>query len=439
MKSIALAFRYLWSRPLAALLNLLLLTLGLASITFVVLVSHQVNRAFDRDLAGIDAVVGAKGSPLQLIMAAVFQIDVPPGNVPLAQVQKLAALPQLERVIPLALGDSYRGYRLVGTTAAYLDHYRVRVAQGELWRRSMHAVIGAEVAKATGMQPGAKFSAVHGFSATGDTHDEAPFEVMGVLAPCNCVLDRLILTTVESVWRLHEKKPEAKPGLRLAPSFSMAPPAAASAPDAAASAPLAAASAVDAGAAGSEEKPEQPQPEVTAALVTYKSAQAAAGFVRYVNTQTTMQAASPRVEVDRVLRLMGVGTEVLRGLGAVLLLTAALSVFVALWNAVRERRMDLAMLRMLGATPTKVSVLLLCEAFWLALLASILGLALGHGLTAIVGYLLQAQQSLPVTGAQWVAAEAWIPFAALVTALIAALTPAISAYRLDAATMLNVR
>jgi putative ABC transport system permease protein len=435
MKSIALAFRYLWSRPLAALLNLLLLTLGLASITFVVLVSHQVNRTLEKDLGGVDAVVGAKGSPLQLIMAGVFQIDQPPGNVPLAQVQKLAALPQVGHVIPLALGDSYRGFRIVGTTAAYLDHYRVRVAQGELWRRPLHAVIGTEVARDTGLQPGSRFTAVHGFSADGDPHDDSPFLVMGVLAPCNCVLDRLVLTTVESVWRLHEKRQGQ--GLRLAPSFSMAPAAAASAAEGAASA-----SAVPADgepAVVTQGRSQEPQPEVTAALVTYKVPQGAAAFLKYVNTQTTMQAASPRVEVDRVLRLLGVGTEVLRGLGAVLLLTAALSVFVALWNAVRERRMDLAMLRMLGATPTKVSVLLLCEAFWLALLASALGLALGHGLTAVVGYLLQAQQSIPITGWHWVAEEVWIPIAALVVALVAATTPAISAYRLDAATMLNVR
>ena len=108
-------------------------------------------------------------------------------------------------------------------------------------------------------------------------------------------------------------------------------------------------------------------------------------------------------------------------------------------NAVRERRADLAMLRMLGATPAKVAALLLCEALWLAVLASVLGLALGHGLTALVGYLLEAQRSLPVSGRIWVSAEAWIPVAAVAVATLAALIPAVSASRVDVAQLLNSR
>jgi putative ABC transport system permease protein len=123
----------------------------------------------------------------------------------------------------------------------------------------------------------------------------------------------------------------------------------------------------------------------------------------------------------------------------VLLLTGALGVFIALWNAVRERRADLAMLRMLGATPARLLWLLLCEALWLALLASVLGLAAGHGLTALVGRVLEAQGSLPITGWLWLGNEALVPLAALSIAGIAALIPALGAYRVDAAHLLNSR
>ena len=119
-KTAALAWRYLWSRPLAAALNLLLLTLGLAAITLVLLVSTQLDRAFERDLEGIDLVVGAKGSPLQLILAGVFHIDVPTGNIPLQEVQALQQNPLVAQVVPLSLGDSYQGYRIVGTTPDYV-------------------------------------------------------------------------------------------------------------------------------------------------------------------------------------------------------------------------------------------------------------------------------------------------------------------------------
>jgi len=400
MKTIALAFHYLWSRPLSAMLNLLLLTLGLASITFVLLTSEQIDRAFQRDLAGIDLVVGAKGSPMQLILAGVFHIDVPPGNIALSDVQELRRQPQVARLIPLSLGDSFRGFRIVGTTTDYLAHYKMTMAQGDAWTRPMQAVLGAQVARAIGMVTGDTFMGNHGLGGGGHAHGEHSYRVSGVLAPCGCVVDRLILTSLDSVWQVHEK-----------------------------------AMATD----DADRKALEAEREVTMALVTYKSPLAAVTFPRYVNSSTGMQAAAPAVEVSRLLRMMGVGSEVLRGVGAVLLLTAALSVFIAFWNAVRERRADLAMLRMLGATPAKVAALLLCEALWLAVLASLLGLAAGHGLTAVVGYLLEAQRSLPVTGRIWVPQEAWIPVAALGVATLAALIPAVSAYRVDVAQLLNAR
>ncbi len=401
MKELAsLSLRYLLSRPLTAALNLLLLTLGLASITFVLLVSAQVDRAFERDLAGIDAVVGAKGSPLQLILAGVFHIDVPPGNIALADVKALEANPQVAQLIPLSLGDSFRGFRIVGTTPGYITHYGAQFAQGALWAGSMQAVAGAQAAKAAGLAPGVKFTGSHGLGGGGHAHGDTPYTVAGVLAPCGCVLDRLVLTATESVWQVHEK-----------------------------------ATAVD----EDDRKALQAEREITLALIRYKSPLAAVTFPRFVNTTTDMQAAAPAVEVTRLLRMLGVGTDVLRGFGAVLLLAATLSVFIALWSAVRERRADLALLRMLGAPPHRVAALLVFEALWLALLASVLGLALGHLLTGLVGWLLQAERSLPVTGWFWVPAEAWVPVAAAVVAAVAALIPALSARRVDVAQLLNTR
>jgi putative ABC transport system permease protein len=400
LKTLALAWRYLWARPLAAVLNLVLLTLGLASITFVLLVSEQVTRAFQRDLAGIDLVVGAKGSPLQLILAGVFHIDVPPGNIALEDVQALARQPMVAQLIPLSLGDSFRGARIVGTTPDYLKHYGVSLAEGRVWTQAMEAVVGAHAAQQAGLRAGAAFVGTHGLGAGGESHGNTPYRVTGVLAPCGCVLDRLILTGLESVWKVHEKVMATDEEDRKALEANR---------------------------------------EVTMALVRYRSPLAAATFPRYVNTQTEMQAAAPAIEVTRLLRMLGVGSEVLQGIGAILLLTAALSVFIALWTAVRERRADLAMLRMLGAPPWKVAALVLLEAVWLALLASVLGLLAGHALAALVGSVLAAQQSLPLSGWQWIAAEAWIPLAALMAAGAAALLPAASAYRVDVAQLLQSR
>jgi putative ABC transport system permease protein len=400
MTMAGLAWRYLWSRPLQALLNLLLLTLGLASVTFVLLVSEQIERAFERDLAGIDAVVGAKGSPMQLILSGVFHIDVPPGNIALSDVLELRLHPQVAQVIPLSMGDTYQGYRVVGTTPDYIAHYGAALSQGKPWSSAMQAVLGSRVAQATRLKVGDSFSGSHGLGQGGQEHGDHPYRVVGVLGRCACVLDRLILTGTESVWQVHEKSSTTTE---------------------------------------EDRKLMESEREVTMALIRYKTPLAAVTFPRYVNASTAMQAAAPAVEVSRLLRMLGVGTDVMKAFGGVLLLMAGLSVFIALWNAVRERRSDLAMLRMLGARPGRVAGLVMCEALWLALLACAVGLPAGHGLTSLVGYTLDAQRSVSVSGWVWVPAEAAVLLLAWLVALLAAWLPAIAAYRVDVSQLLETR
>ncbi|HEY1103443.1 MAG TPA: ABC transporter permease [Burkholderiaceae bacterium] len=397
MKTAALAWHYLWARPLVAALNVLLLALALASVTLVLLVGTQIDRAFGRDVAGIDVVVGAKGSPMQLILSGVFHLDVPTGNVPLAEVQRLQRHPQVETLIPLALGDSFRGFRIVGTTPDYIAHYAVPMVQGRAWAAPMEAVLGADVAQRAGgaqaLRPGDRFTGSHGL-AGGHDHGDAPYTVAGVLAPCGCVLDRLVLTDLASVWQVHEGPDDSTLG------------------------------AEDRAALAAER-------EVTVALIRYHTPLAAVSFPRFVNTTTRMQAAAPAVEITRLLRMVGVGTDVLRAFGVVLLAIAGLSVFIALWHAVRERRSDLALLRMLGAPPSRLAGLLLCEALWLALLASVLGLLGGHLLTALLGWMLPPDNTLPLRGTVVLASEWAVPLAAALVAGLAAVLPALQALRVE--------
>ena len=400
MKTIALAWRYLWSRPLGAALNLLLLSLGLASITFLLLVNYQFSRAFDRDLAGIDVVVGAKGSPMQLILSGVFHIDVPPGNVPLKAVQALRAHPLVAQVIPISLGDNFRGFRIVGTSHDYITHYQATLAQGALWNAPMQVVLGSTVARKMGLKLGDTFAGSHGLGAGGHVHGDSTYTVHGILAPSGSVLDRLILTDTASVWKVHEDY-----------------------------------TAVD----DEDRKIMEEEREVTLALVRYKTPMAAMTFPRYINTSTEMQAAAPALEITRLLSMLGVGTDVLRAFAGVLLLTAGLSVFIALWSAVRERRGDLALLRMLGAPPRRVAALLLSEALWLGLLAAVLGLAAGQALTAALGWMLQLDHSLLIGGMVWPVELALVPVLALGVSLAAAILPALGAYRVSVLELLQGR
>jgi putative ABC transport system permease protein len=400
MKTIALSWRYLWSRPMGACLNVLLLSLGLASITFLLLVSFQLSKAFDKDLAGIDVVVGAKGSPMQLILCGVFHIDVPPGNIALKAVQALGRNPMIASVIPISLGDNLRGFRIVGTSHAYVDHYGATLAQGLLWDAPMQVVVGSIVAHKLGLQVGNRFVGSHGLGAGGHLHGDNPYTVVGILQASGTVIDRLIVTDTASVWKVHEDY-----------------------------------TAVD----DSDRKIMENEREVTMALIQYKTPLAAMSFPRMVNTTTEMQAAAPAVEISRLLNMLGIGTDVLRAFAGVLLLTAGLSVFIALWSAVRERRSDLALLRMLGAPPARIAALLLGEALWLGVMSAAIGVAAGQALTALIGWMLQLDNSLLIGGLAWPPELLWVPALACGISLAAAILPAAGAYRVSVLELLQSR
>ncbi len=384
-----ISLAYLRAKPLATALNLLLLALGIATITVLMLATQQIEERMGRDARGIDMVAGAKGSPMQLVLSAVFHLDAPAGNIPLADAMALARHRLVKRAIPLALGDSYKGFRIVGTNHDYPAHYGARLAEGSLWTKPMEAVLGADAARATGLRVGAKFAGAHGVGAGGEEHEEEPYEVVGVLAPTGTVIDRVVLTSVESVWEVHE---HGKP-------------------------------------------PSGPR-EITALLIQYASPLAVATLPRAVNAGPTLQAASPAYESARLFRMLGVGVEVLRAFGFVLVLAAGLSVFIALTNALQERRYDLAVMRMLGASRAKLMGLLLVEALVLSAAGALLGLALGHALMELLGAALRAAQQVPVTGWTWAASELWLIVLALGVGALAALLPAWRASRAEVAPVL---
>jgi putative ABC transport system permease protein len=378
----SLSASYLRARALQTALSLLLLALGAGTIVMLLLVVGQLEERMGRDARGIDLVVGAKGSPLQLILAGIYHLDAPTGNIPLAAAQSLAKNRLVRKAMPLALGDSWKSYRIVGAEHAYVEHYGGKVV-GRLYEKPMEAVLGAEVAARTGLGAGARIVGAHGIGAEGDEHGEAPYSVVGTLQATGTVLDRLVLTSIESVWHVHEKH-EA-----------------------------------------SEAR------EVTVLLLQYASPLAAATLPRQVNAQSELQAASPAYETARLFRIVGVGVEALRAFALVLMLAAGLSVFIALYTALEERRYDLAVMRALGASPARLFGLLLFEGLLLALIGALLGVLLGHAFTGVLGAWLERQQQPAVSGLDFRAGELWVVAAATGIGVIAALVPAWRAYRTD--------
>jgi putative ABC transport system permease protein len=393
VSTLGLAWRYLGARPLLTALHVILLAVGVATLVLLLLFTTQAEERLERDARSVDLVVGAKGSPLQLILSSVLHVDVPTGNIPLEAARRIGADPMVASATPISLGDSYRGFRIVGTDESFLALYSARLAQGQPFHEEMEAVLGSEAARQTGLALGASFLGSHGLAgAGGAAHGEHPFKVVGILAPTGSVIDRLVLTPLESVWEVH----------------------------------------------GAHGAPPQTR-EITALLIRYRTPIAAAQLPRRVNASTAMQAASPAYEGARLMSLVGVGVDALSVFAAVLMASAALSVFIALTSALQERRHDLALLRTLGAPPARLLALVAAEGMTLVVSGVILGLVLGHAATEALGRWLARSQAWTVTGLAWAGGEAWLVLLALAVGAGTCAIPAILAYRRDPATVLLER
>lgn len=401
INALTLALHSLRHKPLTSAINMLLLAFGIAIMAFILSAARQLEDSALRDARGIDLVVGAKGSPLQLILSSVYHVDIPTGNIPLAAQARLEQNRMVRKVIPLALGDSVEGFRIVGTSADYSRHYGAELAEGRMFKAPLEAVLGAEAARRTGFKSGNRFYGSHGLTRGGEQHGEAPFTVVGTLQPTGTVLDRLVLTSVETVWRVHE----VEHGI--------------------------AEDDAEGRAAMEEER------ELTALLVQYASPLAAVTLPRLINSQGELQAAQPAFESAKLFRMLGAGVDVLRVIAGVILLSAALSMFAALYQALEERKVDLAILRTLGARPAKLFRLLLAEGLLLAAFGSLLGWLGGHAALELAAHLLSEGGNLPLTGRVVAPEEAWLALVALAIGLAAAAVPAIRAYRSEIASTLS--
>ena len=447
MNSFVLGARTVRRRPLPAVLTVLLLALGIATVVVVLLFQQALEDRLGRDARGIDLVVGAKGSGLQLVLSAVFHADVPTGNVRLPDLRDIARHPMVAGVIPMSLGDSYRGFRIVGTTHAYVGHYGGRIARGRLWEQPMEAVLGSRAARDTRLRTGESFVGAHGLGGGSELiHGEHPFKVVGVLRETGTVLDRLILVDSTSVWMVHavHGTTGAMPAGQGIGNGS-GDDAGEAAPDTRetrAETDGETGSSVSEGsssAGGTVSGLPAGDGEITALLVRYRTPLAALTLPRAINSATALQAASPALETARLFLLIGTGLDVFRAFAAILVAASALSLFIALWHAMHEQRYDLAVMRTLGATRGRILRFVLVQGAVLGAAGAAVGLALGHTAGWLAAEWLERARSVSVGALGWAPEEAIVAVGAVLISLVAAAVPAVRAYRLDVITVLAER
>ena len=423
--SLQLVRGYVRYRPLAAVLSVGLLALGVGLLSLLVLLDRQLTRQFERNLAGVDLVIGAKGSPLQLVASSIYHADAPTGNVPVAEVRAFGrpGHPLIERAVPIGLGDSYRGRRIVGTTPAFLDLYGASVAEGRPTTAPFDVVAGASAARAAGLRVGDEFASVHGLDDNPDlTHGEGAnrFRVSGILAPTGLVVDELLVTPLTTVWAVHDQHGH-------------------DGDDHAHDGHAHGEHAREGHAHDDEDYADGAGPwytrtdeSITALLADFSARNTATlNFARNVNENTDLMAATPAVVMAQFSSQVAGAEQVVRALGLVIVLASLASLVIVLLNALRERRGDLRLLRALGASAGFVLRLILLESVALALAGALLGLALGRVGFYALGEQLEGRYPVGLRDYGPAAPELYVAIGAIGAAVLAAAYPAWRAYRLD--------
>ena len=403
MNLFKISWANLVNKPLNSFLSALLMTLGIGLISLLLLLNKQLDEQFRRNLKGIDMVVGAKGSPLQLILSSIYQIDSPTGNVSLAEAQQVMKNPLVKKAIPLSMGDNYQSFRIVGTNQKYPEHFEAKLQTGRFFEDRMEATIGAKVAAVTGLKMGDSFAGGHGLDNMEDVHGDKKYKVVGVLERNNSVIDQLILTDLSSVWAIHEHPEDATKG----------------------------SSATDMLTGADSTQTTAPSQEITSLLVKFRNPMGMIALPRFINENTKMQAASVAFEINRLFSLLGVGLDTLRALALIIILIAGVSVFVSLYNSLKERKYEMALMLSMGATRTRLFVMLLLEGLLLALLGYVLGIVLSRVGLWLFSRAAESDFHYSFADFGLLTEEIWLLGGAILIGILAAALPSLGVYRLN--------
>ena len=435
MNTLQLVWKNITQQLGSTLLSILLTAFGVAILCVIYITGDTFEKQLTSNTKGIDLVVGAKGSPLQLILSSLYHVDNPTGNIALVQARQLAENPFIDQAVPISLGDNFKGHRLIGTEPSYLDLYGLSIAEGALWNTSFEAVIGSEVARKTGLGIGDEMHTAHGLSEGGHVHQEHPFKIVGILAASGSVVDNLILCNLESVWDAHglahEQADQHEHEVHEHEAPQQLQQTAEPDSEVLVSERPRSLMVKSMGADMLADRGE----EVTALLIKYSSPAAIGVIPRLVNESTDMQAASPAIESTRLFALLGVGLDSLGVLAYVIMLIAGLSVFISLYNALKERKYDLAIMRSMGASSYKLFTLVLLEGLVITCIGAILGLLFGHvALYAITQQTSESTDFMDAFSLQ--GQEGLLMLAACILGLLAAVIPALKAYNTSISTIL---
>jgi putative ABC transport system permease protein len=425
-----IAWKNIWYKPLNTALSIILLTASVAIITLLILLDKQFEKKFNDNIDGVDLVLGAQGSPLQLILSAVYQVDSPTGNISYDEAKVWMKKPAVKEAIPLAFGDNYRGFRIVGTTPQYLTHYGADLTSGKVFDKNFEVVVGSDIAEKMNLKLGDTFFGSHGDAAEGEVHEDHAYIVTGIAKATGKVVDNLILCNVQSVWAMHHTHEEGE-GVVAEEEHHH-----------------------DHEATETHEEHEhhheseeaheehdhhhadevisEEGQEITAVLLKFRGPQPVLIWPRMIAMNTKMQAAAPGLEINRLFSLFGIGLQALQYLAYGIMLISGISIFIALYNTLKERKYEFALLRVNGASRLQLLSLVLIESLLLCVTGFIFGTIVGRiGLQLLSGS-SESEFKMAFNPYEFVwDKEGYLLGLTIFVGVIAAVIPAVKAYRLN--------
>ncbi len=371
----------------------------------------------DNNLRGIDMVVGAKGSPLQLILSSVYHIDSPTGNISLEEAEEISKNRMVGSSIKLLYGDNYKGYRIVGAEKNFIDLYKGIIKKGNEWNDTYEVIVGSKVYEKLNINIGDNLISSHGLRESGEAHEDKSFKVVGLLEPSNSVIDQLIITSPQSVWDVHDThnhkdEHEGEHDHEHEDEH-------------------------DHEHEGEHDhEDEHDDREITAMLIKFKSPMNIIQFPRQINENTNLQAAVPSYEISRLFKLFGFGIETLSYLAYLIITVSGFSLFINLFNSMRERKYEMALIRTLGASRFQLSTMIIFESLILTISGFVLGLLFSRFGVMFVSSLMEESINYNLNSFVVLSEEYWLLALSIVIGLLSSLIPVVQVYKMNISNIL---
>jgi putative ABC transport system permease protein len=408
---LSLALKSAWARRLTLGITLCAIALSSALLLAVERVRTDARQSFTQSVSGVDLVVGARTGSVQLMLYAVFHSGNATNNLRWESYEALSTHPSVDWAVPLSLGDSHRGFPVLGTSPAYFEHFRYGDQQplvfttGKAFTEVFEAVLGSTVAAELGYGVGEKITLAHGMAELGPEHADKPFTVVGILAPTGTPVDRTVHVSLAAITALHLDWAGGAPlpGLVIP--------------------------------AEQVKKFELQPKEITALLIGLKSRSDVFRLQRHINGYKgePLLAVMPGVALDELWQTLDMVEHTLLALSALVVMVGLAGLMATLLASLNERRRELAILRALGAGPGEIFLMLTLEGLLVTTLGVLLGCALLAAGIFFGAPLLQAQFGIILPWRLFAPNEIILLLSILATGLLASLVPGWRAWRMSLA------